>query len=61
MALRGIGSKKIRTLALISELIYGAQPSWKDPAKFIFVHGGKDGTPFPVDKRFLRSLHQYAS
>jgi uncharacterized protein len=35
---------------LISELIYGASPSWRDPAKFSFAHGGKDGTPFPVDR-----------
>jgi hypothetical protein len=22
----------------------------RDPARFSFAHGGKDGTPFPVDK-----------
>jgi hypothetical protein len=22
----------------------------RDPARFAFAHGGKDGTPFPVDK-----------
>lgn len=49
IALRGIGPKRIRALALISELIYGASPSWRDPAAFSFAHGGKDGTPFPVD------------
>jgi len=50
VALRGMGPKRIRALALISELIYGAGPSWRDPAKFSFAHGGKDGTPFPVDR-----------
>ncbi len=50
IALRGMGPKRIRALALISELIYGAGPSWRDPAKFSFAHGGKDGTPFPVDR-----------
>ena len=29
IALRGLGPKRIRALALISELIYGASPSWK--------------------------------
>lgn len=50
VALRGLGPKSIRALALVSELVYGASPSWKDPAKFSFAHGGKDGTPFPVDR-----------
>jgi len=50
VALKGLGPKRIRALALISELIYGARPSWRDPARFSFAHGGKDGTPFPVDR-----------
>lgn len=50
VALKGMGPSRIRALALISELIYGACPSWHDPAKFSFAHGGKDGTPFPVDR-----------
>ena len=62
VALRGLGPKRIRALALISELVYGASPSWKDPAKFGFAHGGKDGTPFPVDRETydnsIRILHE---
>ncbi len=51
VALRGIGPKAIRALALVSELVYGRAPSWKDPARYSFAHGGKDGIPYPVDKR----------
>jgi hypothetical protein len=51
VALRGIGPKAIRALALVSELIYGTAPSWKDPARYSFAHGGKDGIPYPVDRR----------
>jgi hypothetical protein len=62
VALRGLGPKRIRALALISELIYGASPSWKDPAKFSFAQGGKDGTPFPVDRTTydstIQTLHE---
>lgn len=62
VALRGLGPKSIRALALVSELVYGASPSWKDPAKFSFAHGGKDGTPFPVDRatydRTIQTLHE---
>jgi len=51
VAIRGIGQKAVRALALVSELVFGAAPSWKDPAKYSFAHGGKDGIPFPVDRR----------
>jgi hypothetical protein len=47
----GVGAKTLRALALISELIYGKAPSFKDPARFSFAHGGKDGYPYPVDRK----------
>jgi len=46
---KGVGPSTIRALALISDLIYGDKPSWIDPIKFTFAHGGKDGVPKPVD------------
>ncbi len=51
LGMKGIGPKAIRALSLISEIVYGDAPSYRDPARFSFAHGGKDGTPFPVDKR----------
>ncbi len=60
--IEGIGPKTLRALALIGELIYGAKPSFRDPARYSFAHGGKDGFPYPVDRatynesiRFLES------
>ena len=50
ISLKGIGPKKIRALALISDLVYGKEASWEDPVKYSFAHGGKDGYPYPVDK-----------
>jgi uncharacterized protein len=50
LSLKGVGPKTIRALALVSELIYGARPSYEDPARYSFAHGGKDATPFPVDR-----------
>lgn len=47
----GVGPKTIRALALVSELIYGAKPSYEDPARYSFAHGGKDATPYPVDRK----------
>jgi hypothetical protein len=51
IALKGIGAKTIRSLALISELIYGARASWKDPTNFAFALGGKDKIPFEIDRK----------
>lgn len=48
---KGMGPKSIRALALLSKLIYGKEPSWRDPVKFSFAHGGKDGYPYPVNKK----------
>lgn len=50
LKIKGVGPKTIRALALIAELVYGSKPSWEDPAKFSFAHGGKDGTPYPVNR-----------
>ena len=46
----GVGPRTLRALALASELIYGTAASTRDPARFAFAHGGKDGIPFPVDR-----------
>ncbi len=51
LGIEGVGPKTIRALSLISELIYDRPPSYRDPARFSFAHGGKDGTPFPVDRK----------
>jgi len=48
---KGVGAKTIRALSLIAELIYGVSPSFSDPARFSFAHGGKDGHPYPVDRQ----------
>ena len=62
LAIEGVGPKTLRALALVSELIYGAQASTRDPARFSFAHGGKDGTPYPVDRatydRTIAILHK---
>lgn len=46
----GVGAKTLRALALLSELLAGVPASWRDPARFSFAHGGKDGHPYPVDR-----------
>ena len=51
VSFKGVGPKTIRALALLSDLIYGEKPSWRDPVKYSFAHGGKDGTPYPVNRK----------
>ena len=51
LGLKGVGPKTIRALSLISELVYGIAPSYRDPARYSFAHGGKDGIPYPVDRK----------
>ncbi len=50
LSLKGIGPKTIRALSLVAEIIYGVRPSYEDPARYTFSVGGKDGTPFFVDR-----------
>lgn len=50
LALPNVGAKTLRALSLVSELVHGTAPSFTDPARFSFAHGGKDGTPYPVDR-----------
>ena len=50
LAVPGVGAKALRALALVAELTYGEPASVRDPVSYSFAHGGKDGTPFPVDR-----------
>jgi hypothetical protein len=62
LGMAGVGAKTIRALSLISELVYGASPSYRDPVRYSFAHGGKDGHPYPVDRanydRSIATLEQ---
>lgn len=56
LSLKGVGPKTIRALSLVSEIIYGAKPSYEDPARYSFSVGGKDGTPYFVEKEIYDKL-----
>lgn len=58
IALPDIGPATVRALALVSELLYGARPSWRDPVRFSFAFGGKDGVPYPVHRRRMDEATQ---
>jgi len=53
LSVKGVGPATVRGLALIADLVYGEKPSWKDPVKYSFAYGGKDGVPYPVNRRAM--------
>jgi hypothetical protein len=53
LSIQGVGPATVRGLALVAELVYGEEPSWEDPVKFSFAYGGKDGVPYPVDRKAM--------
>lgn len=58
LSIEGVGPKTIRALSLVSEVIYGATPSYEDPARYSFALGGKDATPYPVDRAtYDKTIH----
>ena len=53
VAMNGMEPSTVRGLSLVAELIYGERASWSDPVRYSFAFGGKDGVPFPVDRRAM--------
>ncbi|MEM0145280.1 MAG: DUF763 domain-containing protein [Thermoplasmata archaeon] len=51
VSLKNVGPSTVRALAYISNIVYGTEISWKDPVKYSFALGGKDGVPRPVNRK----------
>ncbi|WP_425340326.1 DUF763 domain-containing protein [Ammoniphilus resinae] len=47
----GVGPSTLRALAMVAEITHGTRPSFEDPVRYAFAHGGKDKIPFPVSRR----------
>ncbi|MHA1617108.1 MAG: DUF763 domain-containing protein [Candidatus Njordarchaeales archaeon] len=56
ISIRGIGPGTLRALALIAELIYDARVCWRDPLRYTFAMGGKDGVPYPVNVKRMEKV-----
>lgn len=59
LGMQGAGAATVRALALVAELIHGAEASWQDPVKYTFAHGGKDGVPYPVARKVYDQSIKY--
>ena len=49
--IKGIGPSTVRALAMVAEVVYDARVGRRDPVKYSFSFGGKDGIPYPVNRR----------
>jgi hypothetical protein len=50
----GVGAAALRALAMVAEVVFGVEATFRDPVRYAFAHGGKDGHPFPVDRDAYR-------
>ncbi len=50
------GAKTLRALALIADLIESKPLSFRDPARYSYAVGGKDGHPYPIERRHYDSV-----
>jgi uncharacterized protein len=48
---KGIGRKTLKSLAIISSLVYNSDVYTRNPTLYSFNVGGKDGTPYKIDKK----------
>ena len=53
----GVGPGTLRALCLVSEVAYGVKPSYSDPVRYSFAHGGKDGFPYPVNEKDIENSY----
>ena len=59
LLIKGVGKGTLRALALIADLIYNTEYDKQDPAKYCFALGGKDGVPFPVNRRIYDEVIEF--
>jgi hypothetical protein len=61
LALEGVGPKTVRALSLVAELVYNVPSSTAEPELYSFAHGGKDGYPYPVDRKTYDETVEFLS
>ncbi len=51
LLVKGLVRSTVRSLAFVSSLIYRRDLASRDPVAYAYNVGGKDGIPFPVDRK----------
>ncbi len=49
LGMKGIGRKTLKSLALLSTLVYGEKVYYRDPILYSYNVGGKDGIPYEIN------------
>ena len=50
LGMPGVGAQTVRALTMVAEIVHGVPVSFRDPVRYSFAHGGKDGHPYPVNR-----------
>lgn len=58
LRIEGVGAGTLRALCLVAEVAFGVPASYRDPVRYAFAHGGKDGYPFPVNESDIENSYQ---
>jgi hypothetical protein len=58
LGIPGVGPGTLRALSLVAEVAFGVEASYRDPVRYAFAHGGKDGYPFPVNEKDIENSYQ---
>jgi len=56
LLIKGVGRATLRSLALISSLIYEKEIAYRDPIAYAYNLGGKDRIPFEINRRTYDSV-----
>lgn len=56
LLVRGVGRATLRSLALVSSLIYGKEIAYRDPIAYAYNLGGKDRIPFEINRKTYDSV-----
>jgi uncharacterized protein len=56
LLIKGVGRSTLRSLAMVSSLIYDRELSYRDPVAYAYTLGGKDRIPFPINRQTYDSV-----
>ncbi|NVM03757.1 MAG: DUF763 domain-containing protein [Candidatus Helarchaeota archaeon] len=59
VATKGVGPGMIRGLSFVSSVIFDKEIKFRDPVKYALAFGGKDGEPYPIDRREMDNSINY--
>jgi len=59
VATNGVGPGTIRGLSFVSSVIFDKEIKFRDPVHYAIAYGGKDGEPYPINRREMDESVNY--